>query len=149
MIKKYTYLLAIASLLVFTACDSDKTIDDLRGTNDSEKEKLAKKDFLYIIKYTPESVCKSKSFKTAIEKAIEAYIDEKGSPVGNIKDIITSVQSNDVICETFEPEDITDLVDPICKIEKAADISEDYELPEGLELNEEINTSCVVGGDTL
>ena len=145
MIKKYTYLLAIASLLVFTACDTD----NITGSNDSEKEKLAKKDFLYIIKYTPESVCKSDSFKTAIEKAIETYLEESGSPTGNIKDIITSVQSNDVTCKTFKPEDITDLVNPVCKTANATDISEDYELPKGVELNEKINTSCVVGGDTL
>jgi len=146
MFNTYTLLL-LTSTLFFTACNSEKTIDTLTGSNDSEQEAIAKKDVVYIIKYTPKSVCESDSFKKAVETTVEEYIKNANTKVVNITNIKTYVQTNDVTCKTYIPSDVTDVIDPFCKVVKATDIDESYELPEGVELNEHVETSCVVVGD--
>lgn len=141
--KLFTLKVLISSALLLTACNSDKAIDTLTNSEDSEQERISKKDVVYIIKYTPESVCKSASFKEAIESTIKS----SSIKIVNIKDLSTSVQTNDVTCNTFKPSDITDLIDPICKELKATEIDENYEIPENVELNDLVATSCVVSGD--
>lgn len=147
MYIKNIFIPLLFSTLLFTACNSGKTIDTLTNSNDSEEEAIAKKDVVYIIKHTPKSVCESDSFKKAVETTVEEYIKNSDAKVVNIENIKTYVQSNDVTCKTYEPSDVLDIVDPICKVVKATDIDEGYELPEGVELNEAIETSCVVTGD--
>ena len=147
MYIKNIFITLLSSTLFFSACNSGKTIDTLTNSNDSEEEAIAKKDIVYIIKHTPKSVCLSDSFKKAVEKTVEEYIKNSDAKMVNIKSITTTVQSNDVNCKTYEPSDVLDLADPICKIIEATDIDESYELPQGVELNEEVNTSCVVAGD--
>ena len=149
MLKTYTLLLASTSLL-FTACDSEKTIDKLRNTNNSTQEHIAKKDIVYIIKYTPEMICKSTDFKNAAKDAIKTYQETQANGKSiTVKKIETFTQPNTVTCQTYIPKDKADLTDPICKEKKATDIQGDYALPEGVELNEEVNTSCVVTGDVI
>ena len=147
MYIKNIFIPLLSSALLFTACNSEKTIDTLTNSNDSEEEAIAKKDIVYIIKHTPRSVCLSDSFKKAVEKTVEEYIKNSDTKMLNIKSITTTVQSNDVTCKTYKPSDVLDLTDPFCEIKKATDIDGSYELPEGVELNEEVNTSCVVAGD--
>jgi hypothetical protein len=148
MFNNYTLLL-LATTLFFTACSNEKTIDTLTGSNDSEQEAIAKKDVVYIIKHTPKSVCKSDSFKKAVEKTVEEYIKGLDAKIVNIRNIKTYVQTNDVTCSIYKPSDVTDIIDPICEEVKATDIDESYELPEGVELNELIETSCVITGDFI
>ncbi|MCF6244772.1 MAG: hypothetical protein L3J43_07015 [Sulfurovum sp.] len=145
---KTSISILLSSTLLFTACDSGETIDKITNSNDSEQEEIAKRDIVYIIKYTPDSVCKSDSFKKAMEVTIEEYKKSNAKTI-NIKNIKTYVQTNDVTCKTYKPSDIIDIVDPICKKLKATDIDEHYNLPEGVELNEQIPTSCVVTGDII
>jgi len=147
MYIKNIFITLLSSTLFFSACDSGKTIDKLTNSNDSEEEAIANKDVVYIIKHTPKSVCESDSFKKAVETTVEEYIKNSDAKVVNIENIKTYVQSNDVTCKTYEPSDVLDIVDPICKIIEATDIDENYELPEGVELNEAVETSCVVAAD--
>ena len=147
MYIKNIFITLLSSTLFFSACDSGKTIDKLTNSNDSEEEAIANKDVVYIIKHTPKSVCESDSFKKAVETTVEEYIKNPDAKVVNIENIKTYVQSNDVTCKTYEPSDVLDIVDPICKIIEATDIDENYELPEGVELNEAVETSCVVAAD--
>lgn len=147
MFKKSTLLILTSTTLLFTACSSEKAIDTIKNTNNSEKETIAKKDVIYIIKHTPEIVCKSESFKNALKSTMEEFIKQSNTKIVNIKNIITSVQSNDVTCNTFKPSDITDLVDPICDERKVVDINENFDIPAGVELNNLIETSCVIAGD--
>lgn len=147
MLKLSLLLAFILSSLSFTACNSDTIVNAITKTNDSEKETIAKKDVVYIIKHTPESICTSDSFKQAIEITMEEVIQQSNTKIINIKDIITSTQTNDVTCDTFKPLDITDLVDPLCEEMKAIEINEAFTIPTGIELNDLIATSCVVAGD--
>jgi len=137
-----TYVLLTSATLLFTAC----SLDDLRNSNDSTEETIAKQDIVYIIKHTPDVVCQSDDFKNAVKAAIKTYEEEKGKGL-TVKDIKTYVQDNSVTCNTYKPKDKLDIKDPICKEKEATDIQGNYTLPDGVELNEEINTSCVVTGD--
>ncbi len=147
MIKKSTFILFTSTALFLSACNSDTVGNAIKNTNDSEKETIAKKDVVYVIKHTPESICKSDSFKQALETTMEEVIQQSNTKVINIKDIITSTQTNDVTCNTFKPSDITDLIDPICNEMKAIEINEAFDVPIDVELNDLIETSCVVAGD--
>lgn len=146
MLKTYTILLASATLL-FTACDSEKAINDIRNSNDSTEETIAKQDIVYIIKHTPDVVCQSDDFKNAVKAAIKTYEEEKGKGL-TVKDIKTYVQDNSVTCKTYKPKDKLDVKDPICEVKEATDI-QNYTLPNSIELNQEINTSCVVTGNII
>jgi len=147
MLKKSIFILFTTTALLLSACSTDTVVDDIINTDDSERETIAKKDVIYIIKHTPETVCSSDSFKNALEITMEEVIQQTDTKVINIKDIITSTQTNDVTCATFIPSDITDLIDPICDEMEAVDIDESFDLPVGVELNDLIETSCVVAGD--
>ncbi len=148
MLNKYTFILFTSITLLFSACSSESIVDDIKNTDNSEQENISKKDVIYIIKHTPSEICTSESFKDAMETTMEEAIKEVDIKVVNIKDLITSIQNNDVNCETFKPSDITDLIDPICNEMKAVDIDEAFDLL-GLELSDIIDTSCVVAGDIL
>jgi len=139
-----TYALLIPATLLFTAC----SIDDIRNSNDSTEETIAKKDIVYIIKHTPDVVCQSDDFKDAVKVAIKPYEEEKGKGL-TVKDIKTYVQDNSVTCNTYKPKDKLDIKDPICEEKEATEIQGNYTLPDGVELNEEINTSCVVTGNII
>lgn len=146
MLKTHIVLLTTATLF-FTACNTD-TIDELRNSDNSIQEQIAKKDVVFIVKHTPEIICKSEDFKNAVKMAIDTYVEEKNTNI-SIKEIETFVEKNNVTCETYKPKDKLDLKDPLCEVKEATDIQGSYTLPEGIELNEEINTSCVVTGDVL
>ncbi len=147
MLKFYT--LCTSTILLFTACNGEKTINELRNSNNSTIETIAKQDIVYIIKHTPEIVCTSDDFKNAVKASIKTYEEEKGKALTTIKDIKTFVQENNVSCNTYKPKDRLDLKDPICKETNATDIQEEYTLSDNIELNQEINTSCVVTGNIL
>jgi len=149
MLNRFTFILLTSITLLFSACSTESIVNDIKNTDNSEQEAIAKKDMIYIIKHTPEEVCKNESFKDALETTMEEAIKEIDTKVINIKDIIISTQNNDVTCETFKPTDITDLIDPICDEMKAVDIDESFDIPTGIELNDLIDTSCVVAGDIL